>query len=142
MWDDSESELKRYLKKKNTEKLQCFGLLSKTKTHSHTHLHTNTQHTTVWAEAVHRLWLCCGGSSVAAVVYLCLCRHARCIAHCFTRSTKLNSLERAVGCVWLIITNEIATEMLMLRLCDIRLLSQRNHESAASIGQLGERRSV
>lgn len=40
LWDDSESVFKRYLRK--TEKLQCFGLLSKTKTHLLAHSHTRT----------------------------------------------------------------------------------------------------
>lgn len=40
LWDDSESVFKRYLRK--TEKLQCFGLLSKTKTHLLVLTHTHT----------------------------------------------------------------------------------------------------
>lgn len=82
-----------------------------TKQSKDTQSHTG-KHTTVWSKPMHSMPMPSGcvavvASVVAVVVYLCLCRYARCSAHCFTRSTKLNSLERAVGCVWLIITNEM-----------------------------------
>lgn len=62
LWDDSESVFKRYLRK--TEKLQCFGLLSKTKTHllvlTHTHTHCDMHNSLGGASAFNASAVGCG----------------------------------------------------------------------------------
>lgn len=98
-----------------------------TRTHTHT-----ARCTTVWGEPVH--WLC------LRLWRLCICAYAvtHAAAHTVLHVQQNLIAQNGLWDVLLVITNEIAAlaeGMLMLRLCNIRLLSQRNHESAASIGQ-------